>query len=269
MYTLLKHNLNRNVIVINLDPANDNVPYNAQINLTDLITVEEVMQQFDLGPNGALMYCMEVLEKNMDWLLQRIEKDDYNYFLFDCPGQTELYTHHNSIKNIMQTLEQNGMRLCVVNLIDSHYCSEAHKYISALLLSLNTMLQIGLPHINCLSKADQLKRFKSKLEFNVDFYTDVLDLKYLLNALDEDCYPRYRKMNRAIVSLVEDYSLVSFHLLESQKKESLVRIKNTIDKTNGFVFNTTEETTIHTMLSSAMAAKSETERYQSEIDPYI
>ena len=28
----------------------------------DLITVDDVMEELDLGPNGALMYCMEYLE---------------------------------------------------------------------------------------------------------------------------------------------------------------------------------------------------------------
>lgn len=50
----------------------------------------------------------------------------------------------------------------------------------------STMLNLGLPHVNVMTKLDELKRFSDKLDFNLDFYTDVLDLKYLLEKLDED-----------------------------------------------------------------------------------
>jgi hypothetical protein len=45
------------------------------------------MSSLTLGPNGGLIFCMEFLEKNMDWLLQEISKYKDHYFLFDCPGQ--------------------------------------------------------------------------------------------------------------------------------------------------------------------------------------
>ena len=54
--------------MINLDPANDHVPYDCAVNVSDLITLEESMDELKLGPNGGMMYCMEFLEKNFDWL---------------------------------------------------------------------------------------------------------------------------------------------------------------------------------------------------------
>lgn len=58
----------REVAVINLDPANDILPYKADIDISDLITLSDVMDSLKLGPNGGLIYCMEFLEKNLDWL---------------------------------------------------------------------------------------------------------------------------------------------------------------------------------------------------------
>ena len=58
-----------------------------------------------LGPNGALVYCMEFLESNFEWLVVQIKKFPKDkYFLFDFPGQVELYTHHKSVKNIVARL---------------------------------------------------------------------------------------------------------------------------------------------------------------------
>lgn len=84
--------LNRKVSIVNLDPANENMQYAADIDIMNLITVENVMENFSLGPNGALMYCMEFLETNFDWLLIKIKESPSNYFLFDCPGELEAST---------------------------------------------------------------------------------------------------------------------------------------------------------------------------------
>lgn len=81
-----KH-LNRKVSIINLDPANENMEYTPEIDVLSLITVEDVMTNLELGPNGALMYCMEFLETNFDWLLKKIKESSSNYFIFDCPGK--------------------------------------------------------------------------------------------------------------------------------------------------------------------------------------
>lgn len=98
------------------------------------------------------MYCMEYLEENFDWLLNQLVQIKDSYVIFDMPGQVELYTHHASIKQIFQKLEKLSYHLCAVHLVDSHYCSDHSKFISTLLLSLSTMMQIALPHVNVLSK---------------------------------------------------------------------------------------------------------------------
>lgn len=79
--------LNRKISIVNLDPANENMKYQPDIDVMSLITVEDAMENLSLGPNGALMYCMEFLETNFDWLLQKIKASSANYFLFDCPGE--------------------------------------------------------------------------------------------------------------------------------------------------------------------------------------
>lgn len=43
--------------------------YKCTIDIKELIKLEEVMEEFKLGPNGALLYCFEFLEANIEWLL--------------------------------------------------------------------------------------------------------------------------------------------------------------------------------------------------------
>ena len=45
------------------------------------------------------------------------------------------------------------------------------------------MLKLEIPHINVLSKVDLIEKCDT-LPFNLDFYTEVLDLKKLLELMD-------------------------------------------------------------------------------------
>lgn len=265
--------LGRHVCVVNLDPANENMAYEPVINVMELITVEDCMEHLQLGPNGALMHCAEFLAEHLeDWLLPALRKlsHSYNYFLFDCPGQIELYTHHRAMAQVFERLGRERYNLVTVNLIDSHYCSEPAKFIATLLMALNTMLRMSLPHVNVLSKADTLRKHEKKLHFNVDYYTDVLDLKYLLEKLDDDpAMRKFQKLNEAICTMVEDYALVSFQLLDVFSTHSMLRLRNHIDKANGYIYKAGEEQTVNSLMACAVGAEAEAIRQQNDVQPYV
>jgi hypothetical protein len=57
------------VHIINLDPAADEFAYPVAADIRELISLADVMEEMNLGPNGALLYCMEYLEDSLeDWL---------------------------------------------------------------------------------------------------------------------------------------------------------------------------------------------------------
>lgn len=60
--------LERKVSVVNLDPANDHTSYPAALDVRDLIPLDEVMEAEELGPNGGVLYALEELEHNFEWL---------------------------------------------------------------------------------------------------------------------------------------------------------------------------------------------------------
>lgn len=64
-----------------------------------------------------------------------------------------------------------------------------------------------------------LKMFPSAClaAFNLDYYTEVLDLSYLLDHLASDpFFKNYCRLNKKLVEVIEDYSLVSFIPLNVQ-----------------------------------------------------
>jgi len=154
----------------------------------------------------------------------------------------------------MSAIKKNelDLRLCCVQLIDCHYCSDPGKYISALLMCTSTMYQMELPHVNILSKIDIAVKHNSKLLFNLDFYTDVLSLDQLLDALQTDpLTARYHRLNKAIVSLIEGHNIVSFVPLNVKDKRTLELVRKSIDRANGYIFNS-EENQNAQMLNSVM-----------------
>jgi hypothetical protein len=60
----------------------------------------------------------------------------------------------------------------------------------------------------------------SFLAFGLDFYTDVLDLGYLLEHLsDEPFFRNYKALNEALIGLIEGYGLVTFIPLSVQVRK--------------------------------------------------
>ena len=98
--SLITHaqSIGRNVHLFNLDPAADKFEYEPTIDIRDLISLEDVMEEMDLGPNGGLIYCFEYvlcmcvpdgsyLLDNLDWLENELGNFDNDYLVIDCPGE--------------------------------------------------------------------------------------------------------------------------------------------------------------------------------------
>lgn len=252
--------LDRPTAIVNLDAANDRTKYTPALDVRDLVTLDEIMDAEALGPNGGILYALEELEHNFDWFEAELKKLTHDYILFDCPGQVELFTHHSSLRNIVWRLQKMGYSLIVMHLLDSFSLSTPSLYISTLLLSLRSMLQLDLPHLNVLTKVDNLNMHP--LPLPLEFYTDAQGLADLLPHLDEEmshsalALPdtaaapapssrqlppapdnKFSALNRAIVDLVEEYALVSFELLCVEDRDSMAQLLQSIDRASGYAYS--------------------------------
>ena len=52
------------------------------------------MDELKYGPNGGLVFAMEYLIENLDWLHDELDAfgGDDEYFIFDLPGALALFT---------------------------------------------------------------------------------------------------------------------------------------------------------------------------------
>ena len=65
--------IGRKCSVVNLDPSNDRTAYPCALDIRELVTLEEVMERDELGPNGGVLYALEELEHNLDWLQRELK----------------------------------------------------------------------------------------------------------------------------------------------------------------------------------------------------
>ncbi|KAK8119173.1 uncharacterized protein PG998_003799 [Apiospora kogelbergensis] len=235
--------IGRECSIVNLDPANEKTNYPCALDIRDLVTLEDIQADEELGPNGGVLYAFEELEQNMEWLEEGLKELGDSYILFDCPGQVELYTHHNSLRNIFFKLQKLGYRLVVVHLSDSFCLTQPSLYISNLLLTLRAMLQMDLPHINVLTKIDKLSSY-DPLPFNLDYYTEVQDLNYLMPSLEDEAPGlrdgKFARLNQAVADLIENFALVHYEVLAVENKKSMMQLLRVIDRAGGYVFGGAE-----------------------------
>ncbi|TVU45395.1 hypothetical protein EJB05_04882 [Eragrostis curvula] len=234
----------RSIHIVNLDPAAEHFNYPVDMDIRELISLEDVMEELGMGPNGGLIYCMEYpvdlycpcslyfiismlghLEDSLDdWLDEQLENYlDDDYLVFDCPGQIELFTHVPVLRNFVEHLKRKNFNVCAVYLLDSQFITDVTKYISGCMASLSAMIQLELPHINILSKMDLVPNKK-----DVEEYLDP-NAQVLLSQLNQQMGPRFGKLNKCLAELVDDYSMVNFIPLDLRKESSIQYVLSYID----------------------------------------
>jgi len=208
--------LRRTARVINLDPAAETFGYECEIDVRELISVDDVMEELDYGPNGGLVYAMEYVTDNMTWLEDQLaEYIDDDYFIFDCPGQIELYSHLTVMRDIVQMLHGLDFQVAGVYCIDINFIEDSAKFLAGALAALTAMVNLELPHINVLTKCDLLND-----QTDVDKYLEA-DTEAIVADLRKNMNPKYKRLNAAMAEVLDEYSLVSFVTLNKEDEDSI------------------------------------------------
>jgi GTPase SAR1 family protein len=237
----------RSCFYVNLDPAAEEFAFEPDVDIKDLITLEDVMEELHLGPNGGLIYCFEFLMENLDFLTDPLEEVSDEYLIIiDMPGQIELYSHVPVVPNLLKALTRGSLNIsmCAAYLLESTFIIDRAKFFSGTLSAMSAMLMLELPHVNILSKMDlvkgqvarkDLKRF---IEADIGLLQDapesglMYDHKEKLEAGDREDITtgkNFANLNRAVGDLIDQFSLVSFLRLDAQDEDSVGAILSYID----------------------------------------
>lgn len=212
--------IGRRAHIVNLDPAAEAKEYEFTVDIRDLVSVQDVMEEMELGPNGALVFCFEYLLNNLDWLDEEI--GDYNdeYLIFDCPGQIELYTHVPVLPTIVKHLQNSlNFNMCATYLLEAPFVIDRSKFFSGALSAMSAMILLELPHINILSKTDLIKTEISRKQLKRFLNPDPLILE---SNEDKLLDKRFTRLNKAIAHLVDDFGMVQFLPLDCSKDSTSV-----------------------------------------------
>ncbi|XP_066255829.1 GPN-loop GTPase 3 [Euwallacea similis] len=221
----------RNIEVVNLDPAAEHFDYTPLVDIRELIQVQDTMEDEELhfGPNGGLIFCIEYLLENSDWLREKLGEHDEDYIIFDCPGQIELYTHLTAMKKLVKQLLNWNFNICSVFLVDVQFMTDGAKFLSGTMAALSVMVNLELPHINILSKMDLLsKSARRRLDrfLEPDSHAILGDVE--LNGMSS-FNVKYKNLTETIGKIIEDYSLVRFIPLNLKNEENIGDVMITID----------------------------------------
>ena len=171
-------------IIVNLDPGSDATPYEPDIDIRDWISLGNVMEQYNLGPNGAQVVAADLLTMNISRLTDAIAMEDAKYVLIDTPGQLELFAFRQSSIDLVEALGRD--KSMIVYTADPMLCKTANGFISGEMLSMLVQFRLQIPIMNVLTKSDLLDDMTR--ERLITWFEDPQTLYE--NLLDEDRDPQ-------------------------------------------------------------------------------
>ena len=165
-------------ITINLDPGVDMLPYDADVDIRDWVALDEVMAEFNLGPNGAQVVASDLMAVNISKMKEVVDDYTETYALVDTPGQLELFAFRESSRTIVNAFGKDDSM--VVYLSDPMLCRSSNGFISNMVLASLVQFRLELPVINILTKIDVLTEEETDRMLNwyndpVSLYDDLLD----------------------------------------------------------------------------------------------
>ncbi len=144
--------------LLNLDPGTleDNLPYEPDINIRNYVKAEEIMTEYKLGPNGAMIASMDILARYIDDVRQEILDFNPDYLIIDTPGQMEIFAYRPVGSIILKSiLSIPGTQVATVFIFDPYLCTVSpNTLLSVIFLSISVLWRFGLPQVNVLSKID-------------------------------------------------------------------------------------------------------------------
>ncbi|GAA5940418.1 GTPase NPA3 [Sporobolomyces koalae] len=141
--------------VVNLDPAVMHLPFDCNIDIRDTVDYQQVMQQYNLGPNGGIMTALNLFTTKFDQVLSHIENrsNSVDYVLMDTPGQIEIFTWSASGQIITDALA-SAVPTVVVYVVDTPRTTAPATFMSNMLYACSIMYKTRLPFILAFNKTD-------------------------------------------------------------------------------------------------------------------
>ncbi|VDM60857.1 unnamed protein product [Angiostrongylus costaricensis] len=130
------------------------VPYPVNIDIRDTVKYKQVMKEYGLGPNGAIITSLNLMCTRFDQVLSMIRKraSQYSVCLLDTPGQIEAFTWSASGSIITDSLASSHPTL-VAYVVDSARATNPTTFMSNMLYACSILYRTKLPFVVVFNKA--------------------------------------------------------------------------------------------------------------------
>ena len=145
-------NRGEDAIAVNLDPGVLELPYEPDVDIRDKVQLQEVMETYGLGPNGALILAADLVATKLGEIQEDIDSFQAGNVIVDTPRQTELFAFRESGEFIVS--EMKGDSKVLLFLLDPLLASTPANFLSLALLSASVGLRLKVPRITVLTKRD-------------------------------------------------------------------------------------------------------------------
>jgi len=156
------------VATLNLDPGAIALPYTPDVDVRDYIRVEDLMERYTIGPNGALVLACDMIAERIDEVKEELELINPDLVIIDTPGQMELFAFRRAGREIAERMPGEGK--AVLYLFDSLFSREPLNYVVNMFLSAAVYNRFLLPQVHLLTKVDLLdeREVERELEWASD-----------------------------------------------------------------------------------------------------
>jgi GTPase SAR1 family protein len=173
-------NMDKQSYIINLDPAVLDTLYEPNLDIRDTVKYKEVMLSNNLGPNGAILTCLNLFSTNIDKVISILEsKKDLDFVVMDTPGQLEVFSWSASGKLISDSFSLIFPSI-LIYIIDLPRCSNPNTFSSNMLYALSIMYKMKLPLLIAFNKSDIAKDTKV-----IEWMDDYESLQNVLKKQDD------------------------------------------------------------------------------------
>jgi GTPase SAR1 family protein len=140
---------------VNLDPAVLHLPYHANIDIRDTVNYKELMKQYKLGPNGAIVTALNLFATRFDKVVDilKARASSTRYVVVDTPGQIEVFTWSASGALITDMLV-SAFPTVVLYVVDTPRCKSPTTFMSNMLYACSILYKTRLPFVAAFNKAD-------------------------------------------------------------------------------------------------------------------
>ncbi|CAG9861714.1 unnamed protein product [Phyllotreta striolata] len=153
LVTRLTSNSENKPYAVNLDPACYNLPYFANVDIRDTVNYKEVMKQYSLGPNGAIVTSLNLFSTKFPEVINLIQKSGKELCVLDTPGQIEVFTWSVSGSIITETLA-SSFPTVVLYVVDCVRSTAPVTFMSNMLYACSILYKTRLPFIVVMNKVD-------------------------------------------------------------------------------------------------------------------